>query len=180
MPFVAQNGDGVQLPRDNQVVVSTSITLLVAGKTLGFVQSVNRTDTRRVDRVRHLDADDAGRIVEQAPGPEDYTLRINGFAVYPGSAALTQSSPGARPTGTLLNQILSLGEGRGAAAFRCLSSQSLPFSLIEQRRHPGARERIGRTWYADCWMTNFSSPMQIGQITIAEEVQAQPTYVDNR
>jgi hypothetical protein len=179
-----RNGDGVAVPSNNQVVVSTSVQIKIGdGNDVGFAQSITRNDTRRVDRIRHLSAVDAGRIMEQAPGPEDYTLRITGFAVY-SDADILATNPGEKATGSFLNQLLGAAGPQQVGnlshtIFRSMQSQIVPFDVVEERRRPGNDDpnSFGRTIYADCWMTSYSSPIQIGQITIAEDVSCQPTYI---
>lgn len=180
-PFVQQNGDGVAIPESNQIVVSTSVSVLVGANNIGFAQSLTPNFTRKVERIRHLNADDAGRIVEQAPGPEDYTISMTGFAVYPNAAANNPGSPQSA-VGTLLERILGSAPVQSAGAlaalaFRCLSSQIVPFSASDERRKPGFSNVVGRIRYVDNWMTSFSSPVAIGNVMLTETVAAQPTYI---
>lgn len=183
MSFATNRGDGVGIPQTNQVVVSTSITILAQSSApIGFVQSIQPSDQRRVDRVRHLDAVDAGRTIEQAPGPEDHSIRMTGFAVYGGTPAQGSSAGTTDPKGSFLERLLALGPGQSLGdisgrVFRCLSSQIIPFDLFEERRRPGLGNKTTKK-YMDVWMTNFSSPVQITNITIAEEVQGQPTWIE--
>ncbi len=180
MPIVPQQGPGVAIPQTNQVVVSTSIDVLAGSSALpiGFAQSINPNFTRRADRIRHLDSGDAGRTVEQAVGPEDYSLRVSGFACYSDN-----SQPGgAQKIGSLLDRLLGAAGPQTVgsvsnAVFTCLSSQILPFDVIEATKRPGFGSVLGRSVYKKNVMTAFSKPINISTITIAEEVTMQPTFI---
>lgn len=180
-PFVSQNGDGVAIPESNQVVVSTSVSIIVGSNNVGFCQSLTPNFTRKVERIRHLNAEDAGRIVEQAPGPEDYTIQMTGFAVYPNAAANQPGSP-QNPVGSMLERILGSSPVQSAGAlaslaFRCLSSQIVPFSCLDERKKPGFAEVVGRSRYVDCWMTSYSAPVAIGTVMLTETMAAQPSFI---
>jgi hypothetical protein len=158
-------GDGVGIPGTNQVVVSTSIDVLdEQGFNIGFVTRIDRRDARPVERIRHLNAEDAGRTVEMTPSPEGVTLDVTGFYIYPKSALEKRS---------LLNRLPQSVDG--AASFRSLNSQKIPFVIVERTRHPATNVE-SKTTYVGCWLTAFSRPINIGTATVAEtatvEVQA--------
>lgn len=156
-------GDGVSIPEDNQVVISTSVDVLdEEGFNIGFLQQINRTDARTTEPIRHLDSIDAGRIIERAPAPENVSINLTGFALY--NLAADKRS--------LLNRIQA-----GAQAFRSLNSQQLPFEMTERWTHP-ATGAIGETLYGECLLSNYSRPVNIGTVTIAETATADIGWVE--
>lgn len=164
MPFVTQ-GDRVGVPDTNLAVVSSSVDVFdTDGLNIGFMQQITRTDTRQVTRIRHLDSFDAGRIVEQVPMPEDLSLNVMGFALY-NRGSDKQS---------LINRI----GGSGSARFKSLNSQQIPFNLLEEWTHPANPNNRGQTYYLGCWLTNYSRPINIGTVTVAETATIQPSWVD--
>ena len=171
----ATKGDGVAIPNGNRVVISTTIDVLDdTANPIGFVQSLNRTDTRRVDRIRHLGAVEAGRTIEQAPGPEDLTLRVTGFALY--------SEGVANKRGMLFERLVPLvGEELGSLTpnilLKSLHSQVIPFEVTERWTQPASRN-VSSVLYGDCLLTNFTHPVNITTITITEEAQLQPTFIE--
>lgn len=146
------------------MVISSSVDVLDEdGFNIGFMQQISRTDNRPTTLVRHLDAIDAGRVIEQAPGPETNTLNVVGFALY--NTGVDRRS--------LLNRIV----GQGGAKFRSLNSQQLPFELTERWIHPATR-LTGETLYGDCWLTNYTRPVNIGTVAIAETANITATWVE--
>lgn len=146
------------------MVISTTVDVLDdEGFNIGFLQSISRTDARPTESVRHLDASDAGRILEQAPGVETNTLNLTGFALY--NSGVDRRS--------LLNRVV----GANSAPFRSLNSQQLPFEITEQWTHPASNAR-GQTLYGDCMLTNYTRPVNIGTVTITETANATATWVE--
>lgn len=161
---IQTRGDGVSIPESNQVVISTTVDVLDdEGFNIGFLQNINRTDDRPTDAIRHLDASDAGRMLEQAPGVENNTLTLTGFALY--NTGVNRRS--------LLNRII----GASSSPFRSLNSQQIPFEITEQWTHPASNAR-GQTLYGDCMLTNYSRPVNIGNITISETANVKCTWVE--
>lgn len=180
-------GDGVNIPGNNKVVISTSIDVLdEAGNPMGFIQSLNRRDTRRVDRIRQLDSVDAGRTVEQAPGPEDNTLDVTGFALYgdfgtKGSLVerLVLRDDTSVSGGGLAGGAggTALGKNFPANIFRSINSQVIPCNITERWTQP-SKGSIGRSTYGDSLLTAFSRPVAITGITITESATLQPTWIE--
>lgn len=161
---IATRGDGVSLPDSNRVIVSTSIDVLDDdGFNIGFIQTLSRTDTRQVLRVRHLDSQDAGRVLELSQGPEDNSLNATGFALY---------SKGTDP-GSVLNRI----PGIGARGFKSLNSNAIPFEIVEVWTQPGSGE-TAETTYGDNLMNNYSRPIAIGTIQVNETVAMITSWVE--
>ena len=151
----AQNADaGVSIPESNRTVVSTSIDIFDHdGNNIGYIQSIAPSQTRNVTAVRHINAIDAGRIVEAVPSPANYTMNVNGFALYDN-----------QNDGSLIQRI---GGSITAQAMKSLEEQSIPFNIVITETHP-ATGVDAKTVYHDCWLTNYSHPVNIGTALIAE------------
>jgi hypothetical protein len=161
---IATRGDGVSLPEQNRVIVSTSVDVLDDdGFNVGFIQQLNRNDTRQILRVRHLDIGDAGRVLELSPGPEDNTLNATGFALY---------ARGADP-GAVINRIAGLN----GQAFKSLNSNAIPFEVVEVYEHP-ATHATGETTYGDNLINNYSRPVNIGAVQIVESCAMITSWVE--
>lgn len=161
---IQTRGDGVSIPTSNQVVISTTVDVLDdEGFNIGFIQTINRTDARPTELIRHLDASDAGRILEQSPGVETNTLNLTGFALY--NSGVDRRS--------LLNRMV----GARSSPFRSLNSQQIPFEITEQWTQPASNAR-GQTLYGDCMLTNYTRPVNIGAVTITETANAAVTWVE--
>lgn len=151
----AQNADaGVKVPESHRTAISTSIDIIDHdGNNIGYIQSINWTQNRTVTPVRHLNSLDAGRIVEAAPSPANYTLNVNGFALY-----------NKQNDGSLIQRI---GGSITAMAMKTLEEQSIPFNVVVTFTHPATGEET-KTVYHDCWLTNHSTPINIGTALISE------------
>lgn len=161
---LATRGDGVSIPESNQVVISTSIDVLDdLGFNIGFVQQINRNDARETQPIRHLDSVDAGRILEQAPAPENVTMNFNGFALY--NLGVDNRS--------LLNRIA----GSAGSAFKSLNSQAIPFEVSEAWTHPATGLR-GQSLYGDVMLTSYSRPVNLGTVTISESCACRVSWVE--
>jgi hypothetical protein len=161
---IATRGDGVSLPSGNRVIVSTSIDVLDDdGFNIGFIQQLNRTDTRQIMRVRHLDSVDAGRVIELSPGPEDNSLNATGFALY---------ARGADP-GAILNRL----PGINGQVFKSLNSNAIPFEIIEVWTQP-ATGAVGETTYGDNLINNYTRPVNIGAIQISETAAMVTSWIE--
>lgn len=164
MPLVSR-GDGVKIPEQNRVIISTSVDVLDDnGFNIGFIQTLNRTDNRQVQRVRHLDAVDAGRTVELSPGPEDNTLNATGFALYARGA----------DKGSVFGRMA----GFNGQAFQSLNSNFIPFEVIESAIHP-TTGATGDTTYGDNLITNYQRPINIGAVQVVETVALITSWVEN-
>jgi len=163
MPLVTR-GDGVSIPQTNRALISTTVDVWdEMGANIGFIQSLQLTDTRRADRIRHLDKEDAGRIIEQAPAPDDPTLNITGFALY--------SQGGRRQS--LVHRITG-----GRVNFRSLNGQHIPFDITERSVHPADANSAQMVYYLANWLTNWTRPINIGTITVSETAITQPCWVE--
>lgn len=166
--LVENLGDGVGIPASNQSVISTSIDILDEhGNAIGYITSINRRDSRPVDSIRHLNAADAGRKLEGAPHPEDVTLDVTGFALYPRNNTSRNS---------LLNRLPQAVEG--SDAFKSLNSQKIPFIIMEKTVHPADPNKVQTTTYVGCWLTAYSKPVNIGTATIAETASVWVQAID--
>lgn len=162
-------GDGVAIPENNKVVISTSVDVLDdGGVNIGFLQQISRTDARPMSPIRHLSSMDAGRMIEQSPGPELNTLNVTGYALY-------NTSP---DNESLLNRITGRSTGARGNTFRSLNSQFEAFQMVERWTHPGNAASIGETLYGDCFLTNYTRPVSIATVNIVETANIQATWVE--
>jgi len=169
-PGLINQGDGVGIGVGNRATITTSYDIYDAeGNLVGYLTNVTRNDTRRVERIRHLSSHDAGRTVEQAPGPDEPTLTCEGFALY----NKTEQS-GDLPHFSLPAR---LGGLTGATVFKSLNSQKVAFTIRVEDVHP-ATAAISRTFYLNCFLTRYSKPVQIGNVTVAETADVQVGQVD--
>lgn len=176
MPGLIRLGDGVGLAESNRSVISTSIDLYDQnGNLVGYATQANRTDNRTVERVRHLSSSDAGRTIEQAPGPEDVSLDVNGFALYN-----TPQLDGQFPHYSLaarLSKGTDLPAIGGEYLFKSINSQRTPFNLRVEEVHPQTQAR-SITVYFNCMLLTYTKPMNLGAITLAETCRIQVGQVD--
>lgn len=157
-------GDGVSIPAGNKVVLSTSIDVFDnLGVSIGFIQTLTRRDDRPTQLIRHLDSTDAGRMIEQAPGPETNRLDVTGFALY-------NVGPNKK---SLLNRVAPNG-----GAFRSLNSQHIPFEIEERTTHPATPTLQASTLYGDCYLISYSRPVNIGTVHITETATLQATWLE--
>lgn len=165
MSWIQPSGIGVKIPSGNRVIITTNITILSHDNMpCGFITDFTPDSTRRVERVRILAASSAGRVVEQVPGPEDITLRVNGFAIY---------------DATLLGIITKGSHTTPIDIFHCLNTQYIPFNITIEEIHPvpggGTNDTIV-TLFGDCWLANYSHPISIRNLYITETATIQPSY----
>lgn len=166
--LVSIKGYGVGIPPTNKVVIPFSLTIYdLEGNEVGFMTDLTYDTSRRVERIRHLNAFDAGRIIEQAPAPEDYTASCVGFTLYTGDLANPQSVIG------------RLTKETGIAVFECLNQQRIPFNVVKEVVHPATG--IGyQTIFYECWLTRYSETFAVRNVVVTANASIQPTYVESR
>jgi len=170
-PGLVNRGAGVGIGQANRATISTSYDIFDAdGNLIGYVTQLDRSDSRTVARIRHLSSHDAGRTIEQAPGPDEITLSATGFALY--------NKP--EQTGELPHYSLAarLGGLSGQEMFKSLNSQRVPFNIRVEEVHP-ATGAVSRTYYFGCMLTKYSKPVNLSEITVAETADIQVAVVDN-
>jgi hypothetical protein len=161
----AQNPDaGVGVPDTHRTQLSTSVDIIdMDGNNIGYISQFGTTGTRNVTRIRHLNSDDAGRVIEQAPNPEDRTVNVTGFALY------NKQSDG--------SVIQRLGGRSTRKKMAMLEEQKIPFNIVEVVRQPATGEEE-TTVYHNCWLTNFSKTINIGTATIAQTATLSVEWVE--
>jgi hypothetical protein len=178
MPLVTY-GDRVDMPDTNRVIISSSIDIFTEqGVNIGYISALSRSDNRPTTLVRHLDSVDAGRVVEQAPGPDTTTLNATGYALY-NQGANRQS---------LIHRMVPQVQN-----WHSLNGQHVPFDIEERATHPaftrGADPTQGvtateggylSTTYLGSWLTSFNHPVSIGSALIAETCNISVSWVDER
>ena len=185
---VVTRGFRVGIPPTNVAVIASSVDVLLGGANIGFVSQIQSQQTRNVERVRHLNTSDAGRIVEQVPLPEDATVNATGFALY-NKAANQRLTLLNRMSGNAFQANSPIGDpnmdGDSAAAFVSLNQQHIPIDMVRTWKHPmqeepgstSGDEAAQRVIFYDCYITNYSTPINIGTATVAETVTLQVGYV---
>lgn len=177
MPGLVRYGDGVGIPESNRIVLPSSVDLYDDdGQLVGYATSINRTDTRTVDPQRHLSSDDAARIIEQTPQPENVQVTVEGFSLY-NKIDLT----GKMPHYTLAAR-LSKGSGvqggfGGIYLFKSINSQKIPFNMREVTKHP-ATGATSILWWRGCMLVEFSQVTNIGQATETQTARIQVSWID--
>lgn len=160
MAWRQPQGIGVKIPEQNKLIIIPSITIYDTDNVeIGFITDLTPDSTRNVERIRILYAGAAGRVVEQVPGVEDWTIRCTGFALY------EQTLPGALTQGTGANKI-----------FHSLNSQYIPFKITIEEVHPITGDTI-TTEFGDCWLTAYSHPISVRNLHVAETATIQPAWV---
>lgn len=185
MAALMSRGYGVGLPPKNKAVISTTANILINGIQVGFVTNITPTHNRRMEYLRHLNADDAGRAVEQAPSPEDLAVNVQGFALYNKSSSIRKTllnrlSAGAESSPGDLNK-----DGDAPGFFTSLNQQHIPFDMVREWAHPHGDAADGQgsvaangVVFVECYLTSFSSPLNIGTVTVAETAAVQPTVIE--
>lgn len=166
--FVTLKGYGVGIPPSNKVIIPFSLTIYdLEGNEVGFITDLSYDTSRRVERIRHLNAFDAGRIIEQAPSPEDYTLSATGFSLYTNDLANPQSVIG------------RLTKETGIAVFECLNQQKIPFNIVKEVVHPATGTGYQTIFY-ECWLTRYSEAFATRNVVVTGTASIQPSYVESR
>lgn len=150
---------------EGQTLLSTSIDILDGGlNAIGFINQINSSKSRPTTRIRHISSKDAGRVLEQAPGNEDITLTLGGFALY----------NDVDQKGSLAQR---LGGWNPLLALESLTEQHVGFSLIRTDVHPKDRVIVNaKEWY-DCWYQSESDPVVMGTATVLQQVTIFPSGV---
>jgi len=147
-------GDGVNFPSRNRVISSTTLDVYDdEGHIIGFVLSFNETQSRPVQKIRHLSSTDAGRVIETTPNVEEISLTVTGYSLY--DISLTEK-------GSLIHRM-----GSAMKALKSLQSQAESFNLARTETHPSSGEMV-RDVYFDCWFTNFTRNRAIGTLVQAD------------
>ena len=159
-------GYGVGLAKDNKVVITTSIDIFDnEGNKIGYCTSISRTDARGVERIRHLDSADAGRVIELQPRPSDVTLAVTGFALY---------NDGSKRKG-LLNRL----PGNAAQQFVDLNQQTESFTIKVVETHP-ATGAITKTYYYGCMLSAYAHPINLTGANVAETATVMVAWIDSK
>lgn len=141
--------------RTGSVLLSTSIDIIdEQGYAIGYIQQLSDNDQRPATKIRQIGAQDAGRVIEHAPGVSDITLQVQGFALY-----------NRQEDGSIVQR---LGGGNMHTAMKMLQEQKIGFKLLVVDRDPSTGRAVDATEYLDCWFTSKARPINIGQATMVE------------
>ena len=162
-------GVGLKIPESQIIVIPFSISILSENQEqeIGYIQQINYSTTRRVERIRHLNMSDAGRVICQVPFPEDMTVNATGMALY---------------NSTLISRLADVSPGRekdsAFAVFHCLNSQAYPFVVEIQAVHPADPGKEYTVIHGGCWLTNFASPYNQSNLYVSQTATFQPSWTE--
>lgn len=147
-------GDGVSFGPRNRAINGATIDVLDDnGYRIGYLSSIAWTTSRRLERLRHLSSEDAGRVIEIVPGTEDFSCTLVGYSLY---------DKGLTDRGSLINRL-----GSSVAAIKTLMGQREPFHLVVKAKHPTTGEVAIRRFF-DCWLSGYGETRSIGNTTQTE------------
>lgn len=171
----ASNFPGIAQPKSNKLVYPPRTNIKVDGDIVGFIMQMDENQSSRVERIRHLNFADAGRIVEQIEGPVDYTLNIRGFVLY-ASNVLGRAT--GQATGAEESPTFPESAGTTGSMISCLEwvSKKRP-DITTEFIHPGNPDVKFEITYYKCAITGKSSTISLADLYITETVNLQPTYV---
>lgn len=170
----ASNFPGIAQPKTNKLVYPPRTNIKVDGRIVGFIMQMDENQTARVERIRHLNFADAGRIIEQIEGPVDYTLNVRGFVLYASNvlARVSGEATGAEETPSFP----SPGTSGSIIPSMEWVSKKRP-DITTEFVHPGNPSVKYEITYHKCAITSKSSTVSLADLFITETVNMQPTYV---
>ena len=166
--IASSKGYGIGIPPKAKVITPFSATILDEnGLEIGYVISLNYDTSRTVERIRHLNAYDAGRIIEQVPTPENYSLSAEGYSLYTKELADPKSLIGR------LTQSLDI------AVFETLNAQHLPFTLVKEVTHLANGLGV-KTFFYDCWLARYTETYATRNAVVTGSATIQPSYIETK
>lgn len=157
MAGLVTQGSTVGLPAENKAVISSSVDVFDQdGFEIGFVSQITPSHTRTVQRIRHLNSADAGRVIESAPSPEDISISGTGLNLYNIAESQQQS-------------LIARLPGQAGARFKTLNDQKIPFFIQVVETHPASGLQNEST-YLGLWLTRYTRPINIAGATIAATI----------
>lgn len=173
LPYATDGFPGLKVPERNRIIVTPAITILSEGQEIGFITDITPETTRRVERIRHLNFADAGRIVEQVPAPSDFTLRVNGFSLY--ASTLMARISGQRTGDEETPDVTETDPGGIILVENWLDS--LLFDVNWVIKHP-TKDNVNYTViFGDCVMVSHSQTVSIRNLYVTATATIQPTWL---
>lgn len=168
--FAGGRGVGLTIPKQNKARVSYSYTIRdMDGNEIGYITEFRYSSRRDTTVIHHINADDAGRPIEQAPNLYEDTVSVRGFALYNKSKTAK---------GSLLNRL----PGSTADAFYHIAQQGEYFIIEKTARHLGDPdaypEEAHTIVYAGCMLTSYEEPIAINDVYIAESADIKILWVE--
>jgi len=164
---------GVGQPATNKLVYPPRANIVVDDTIIGFIQQLDPSQSATVERIRHINFADAGRIIEQVTGPVDYTLTVRGFTLYT-STLLARLAGEASGKETEVNIVDESGGGI-IPAMEWVSAKRP--NIIVEFIHTGDTSITFRVIYGQCAFTSVGGTISLGDLYVTESVGLQPTYV---
>ena len=152
---------------NGKVLLSTSIDIIdELGNGIGYISQITPASSRPSTRIRGLGSRDAGRVLEQAPSPEDVTVQATGFALY------------RRPKAGSIIERLATNQGVGFNVIASLEEQKIGFKIRIRQVDPKTNVDLEIIEYQDCWLINHSTPFNIATATVSETVSINVSRIE--
>jgi len=165
------------LSSSDKVYPTTVITIIGDdGSEIGWIQEINESQDRPVEPVRHLNSEDAGRILQGVPKPANFTLAVTGFAIY---------KQDIQTNGSVISRLIKTSTDNPTKLMKSLEEQKYPFSMRKEVHMPTVEgvtaEAPGiteTTYYHGCWLTRFNAPASINNAFVTESADIFVSFVD--
>jgi hypothetical protein len=133
---------------------------------IGFIRQLSVNYNRRTEAVRHLNAWDAGRIVQIGWGPmEPISLSAQGFVLYTADLLDPQTTLG------------RLAKAAGIPVIEILNSQRIPFDIIMDAVHPSTGRGL-RVKFGECVVSRYNYTVNIDNVHVTDTVDMVAVYVE--
>jgi len=148
---------------------------------IGFITGLDDSEARPAERIRHLNAFDAGETIEQVPRPSEVTLTARGFTIYKKGLGTTPGGVALAGGDSLIGRLASTVSP--ARLFKTLEDQRISFDIrVTEAKFDvdsGDPIEVQGKIYRECWFTNHTKPRDIGQANSAETASIQVGFVEN-
>jgi len=171
------------------------------GKVIGGLRDFTVNTTRRTEPIRFIDLFHGGRIFEQAPQPEEVSIRASSALFYFDAPSIpSASNSSSNVSQVLTNATPNFGIGLynytyndegyrsyyGTTVVDRLSNQDVvapgmflnmqfvPFNIVAFVFNPSRGKGIGYK-FSDCYIVSYSATFRIETAFVAEDVEIRPT-----
>lgn len=151
----------------DKVYLTSQITILdEQGNEIGWITDMTENQDRAIEPIRHLNANDAGRILQGAPRPANYTVDVTGFGIYRDSIDYE---------GSTIARLIK-NSGNANKLMKSLEEQKVSFVIKVEVVNPNGENST--TVYHGCWISRYSKPYSINNAFVAETASIFLTYPD--
>ena len=144
------------LQNQNKIAVSTAARVLVDGNFIGVIQTLDPSQTRNTTAVRGIGIGD--RQISRIWNLTEYTLNVQKMALFKKA---------------IIN-LFGYGD-----TFRMLAQLRTPIDIHEILLSPETGQPLRQTIYRGCYMNQYGSPKNIGEVIITESATFDVTSVDD-